>query len=737
MSGSHAPGSLGGLRGVVAQHWGFNSLRPLQEQAMQAVLEGRDSLVVMPTGGGKSLCYQAPAVFRGGTTVVVSPLIALMKDQVDSLRACGVAASQLDSSLSDAERYAYEMDLRRGELRLLYLSPERLVSTDLYRILQQIDVRTFAIDEAHCISHWGHDFRPEYRQLQRLRDFFPKASVHAYTATATEQVRHDIATQLGLRDPTVLVGNFDRSNLTYRVMARQDVLKQVLEVLDRHRGEAGIIYCLRRRDVDDLTATLQGRKLSVSPYHAGMSAEQRQEAQEAFRSERVDVVVATVAFGMGIDRSNVRFVLHAAMPKSLEHYQQETGRAGRDGLEAECILLHSGGDFLTFKSILQKSAADPGVDPSFLPGALRHLEDMDRYCRGAVCRHRALVQYFGQTYEATSCTACDLCLGDTEEVADAVVMAQKILSCVARVKERFGINHVVAVLRGQNTENIRKWQHDQLTTFGLLGDYSQAEVRDWLYQLVGQGLLVQAGEEYPVLQLNAASWEVMRGKRTVRLVQPARRQKGEGPKKSKAAEVSWEGVDQELFEALRQLRREIATAKAVPPYVVFHDTTLREMARIRPSTAERLRQLYGISDSKLRDLGAQFLAVIAEHCRQNELAMDCGGAPAPLTPAPAQITARHTLVFDLFRQGLSVEDVMQKSNYARSTALGYLADYIRHEKPGSIESWVPGATYRRVAEAARQVGTERLKPLYLALGEQVPYDEIRLVVAHLQGQAGG
>src|SRR5579862_7383524 len=372
MSLSKTSWSFPDLQALISRYWGFRELRPLQEQAMRAVLEDRDSLVVLPTGGGKSLCYQAPAVYRGGTTVVVSPLIALMKDQVDSLRACGIAATQLDSSLTGVERSAYEMDLSQGELRLLFLSPERLVSTDIYRILQRIDVRTFAIDEAHCISHWGHDFRPEYRQMNRLREFFPKASIHGYTATATEQVRADIIKQLALRDPVVLVGNFDRPNLTYRVLAKHTVLTQVLEVLDRHRGEAGIIYCPRRIDVDDLAAALLQKKHSVLPYHAGLTTEQRQAAQEAFRAERVDIVVATVAFGMGIDRSNVRFVMHTGMPKSLEHYQQETGRAGRDGLEAECVLLHSGGDFVSNKRMMEKSAAEAGAEPAFIQSAIKH-----------------------------------------------------------------------------------------------------------------------------------------------------------------------------------------------------------------------------------------------------------------------------------------------------------------------------------------------------------------------------
>jgi ATP-dependent DNA helicase RecQ len=738
MPAEQAP-TIEALKEVIAHHWGFRDFRPLQEDAMRAVLGGRDSLVVMPTGGGKSLCYQAPAVLRGGTTVVISPLIALMKDQVDGLRACGIAAAQLDSSLSAVERTAYEMDLHQGAIQLLFVSPERLVQTDLYRTLQRIGVKTFALDEAHCISHWGHDFRKEYRELSALREHFPGAAVHAYTATATQQVREDIIAQLALRDPAVIVGNFDRPNLTYRVLPRHDLLKQVLDVLDRHRGEAGIIYCLRRKDVDDLAAALQQKKFSAMPYHAGMAPEQRQATQEAFATERCDVVVATVAFGMGIDRSDVRFVLHTAMPKSLEHYQQETGRAGRDGLEAECVLLYSGADIFTFKSMIEKSAQEAGADASFVRSAMKHLDDMDRYARGAVCRHRALVQYFGQQYAGASCNACDLCLGDTEEVPDALVVAQKILSCVARVKEGFGVGHVVGVLRGENAENIRKWRHERLTTFGLLKQHGKADVRDWIYQLIGQGVLVQAGQEYPLLKLNPASWEVMRGERGVRLIQPVRRKKGERPEKSKADLSSWEGVDKGLFELLRQRRRDLAAERGVPPYVIFSDTTLRDLARQRPSSLEKMRLIYGIGDAKLKDFGQTFLTLITDYARQHLLPFD----ETPLPPAQTEqtraaefkMTAKHERLFELFREGLVIEDVMHQTNLKRSTVLDYLGDFIRQEKPASIAAWVDDKVYQRVAAAARQVGTERLKPIYLALGEQVTYDDIRVVVAHMQATA--
>ncbi len=734
--------SLEALRDVIARHWGFHSFRPLQQPAMQAVLDGRDSLVVMPTGGGKSLCYQAPAVLRGGTTVVISPLISLMKDQVDSLRQCGVPAAQIDSSLTATERVAYEMDVRQGAVRLLFVSPERLVLTDFYRLLQEIGVVTFAIDEAHCISHWGHDFRQEYRQLNRLKELFPKASVHGYTATATEQVRRDIVQQLGLRDPEVLVGNFDRSNLTYRVLPRRDVMKQTLEVLGRHPKEAGIIYCIRRRDVDDLTASLLERGIRVMSYHAGLSADQRRAAQEAFKAEKCDLIVATVAFGMGIDRSNIRFVLHTGMPKSVEHYQQETGRAGRDGLEAECVLLHSGQDFLTWKFILEKSASDPGVDASFLPGALRHVEDMDRFCRGAVCRHQALVRYFGQELESESCRACDICLGDAEPVADGLVIAQKILSCVARVKERFGAGQVIDVLHGSNTEKVRKFNHHELSTFGLLRDKRTLDIRDWINQLVGQNVLVQEeiqllnGKRAPILKLNAGSWEVMKGQRSVRLMESTRREKGEKPSKSRADTVSWEGVDRELFESLRELRRQLAEERGVPPYIIFSDATLRELARMRPSSLERMRFVYGIGDAKLRDFGASFLRIVHEHAGQRSLSRDNPPGPtkAELAPPAAdkELRATSLLTFELFRRGASIEEVVEKTGRTRGTVFGYLEDFIRHERPAEVRAWVADDVYARIAAAVREVGDARLKPVFLALGEKVPYDEIRLVMAHLK-----
>lgn len=594
---------------ILKATWGYDSLRPLQERAIEAVLARRDSLVVMPTGGGKSLCYQLPPLLTGELTVVVSPLISLMKDQVDSLRDLGVDAHHVNSTTSSDEKRELVRLARAKQLRLLFVSPERLAADRFQEFLESLDVRTFAIDEAHCISHWGHDFRPEYRQIGELRDRFPNATLHAYTATATESVRRDIASQLRLKDPALLVGSFDRSNLSYRVLPRVEPLKQVLEAIERHAGEAGIIYCIRKKDVDEMTASLQKRGIDARPYHAGLSREERTATQDAFASEQCNIVVATVAFGMGIDRSNIRFVLHTGLPKSIEHYQQETGRAGRDGLEADCVLLYSAADVLLWRSIVQRSAEEGGADEEYVRVSLRHVDDIDRYARGAVCRHRALVNYFGEDYLAPSCNACDLCLGDVEVVADATVIAQKILSCVVRVDQRFGAGHVISILRGEKTDRVLSLGHDRLSTYGLLSDHPQTALRDWIYQLIGHGLLAQEGDKYPILRLTETSRRVLRGEESVRLVQIARKEKR---KKAKVETQSWEGVDTDLFESLRKFRRDLASSRGVPPYIILGDRSLREVARLRPQTLTELRDVYGIGDKKLADLGEMILQVVTQ-----------------------------------------------------------------------------------------------------------------------------
>ena len=599
------------LRDVLTRYWGYSEFRPLQPEAIEAVLAGRDSVVVLPTGGGKSLCFQAPALVRDGLAVVVSPLISLMKDQVDTLVGNGVPAACYNSALAADEKASVLGGIREGRFRLLYVSPERLVGEGSERfvgMLASSHVSFVAIDEAHCISQWGHDFRPEYRQLARLRSALPGISLHAFTATATARVRRDIAEQLGLRDFVELVGSFDRPNLTYRVLARSGLKQQLTDILARHRGEAGIVYCTSRREVDGLAEWLTGEGVRARPYHAGLDDGQRHRNQDAFLNEDVDVVVATVAFGMGIDRSDVRFVVHAGAPRSLEHYQQESGRAGRDGLDAECVLIYSGGDFLKWKMMLENAG-------ELTEAARGTLRDMERYAAGVRCRHRHLVEYFGERYTKDRCLACDVCLGELEAAPEAVVAARKILSCVARLEQRFGAGHVVSVLRGQAVDAVTSRGHQSLSTFGLMRDASVSELRGYIEQLTSLGFLRQTDDGYPVLRLTPHGLALLKDAESFPQLALARQKRPEkrAPARGRDESASWVGVDRELFDVLRGVRLEIARERGVPPYVIFHDTTLRDMARSRPRSVNDLRHVYGVGERKAADLGPRFLAAIAAH----------------------------------------------------------------------------------------------------------------------------
>lgn len=610
---------LAALRALVLRVWGYAELRPHQAEAMLAALAGRDSLVVLATGGGKSLCYQAPALLRSGLTLVISPLISLMQDQIAGLVESGVEAVMLTSAQDFAAKRAAQAKLESGAVKLLFVAPERLVMPGFFDDLAKYGLASLVVDEAHCISHWGHDFRPEYRRIGELRALRPDVPVHAFTATATPQVRRDIALQLGLRDPVELVGGFDRPNLTYRFSPRGDSAAQVLGVIRRHAGEAGIVYCQRRRDVDSLTASLAREGVKCLPYHAGLDDGVRKRNQDHFLSEAIDVIVATVAFGMGIDRPDVRFVVHAAMPKGVEQFAQETGRAGRDGLPSECVMLYAGADYYGWRSLAERSAqeaeaAGAPVDPAEQALALERLSEMYGFATSATCRHRFLVEHFGQAWagDPDGCGACDVCLNELAVHADSQRTAQMILSCVARCAQRYGAQHVADVLRGGDTERVRAAGHDKLSTFGLLKAHNNREIRHWIDQLVAAGHLRVADGQFPTLSLTESGVEAMKARVPVTLfalpLAPAKAKRTRAPSASADATPDY---DDALFQRLRALRRRLAAERGVPPYLIFGDRTLQELAAVKPTRVEQLRGIRGIGEVKLRDLGAVFAAEIA------------------------------------------------------------------------------------------------------------------------------
>ncbi len=718
------------LLAILKQYWGYESFLPLQAEAIGAVVSYRDSLVILPTGGGKSLCFQAPAMALPGMAVVVSPLISLMKDQVDALRANGIEAACIHSGMLQSERTGVHQAMQDGRLKLLYVAAERIVQPSFINYLRDANPSFIVIDEAHCISHWGHDFRPDYRLLSTLREAFPDLALHAYTATATDHVREDIVRELRLRDPEVLVGSFDRPNLIYRVEPRSNGFAQVLNVINRHPSDSGVIYCIRRKDVDELCAKLNTAGHKALPYHAGLSDTERKHNQEAFIREKADIIVATVAFGMGIDKSNVRYVVHTGMPKSIEHYQQESGRAGRDGLEAECCLFYSGGDFGLWRSIIEKSENEGG------DVAVEKLRAMYSYCVDITCRHRALVTYFGQSYPNKPCGACDACLGHFHAMEGSSDIAAAILKCVNDLGPMAGPSYTTLVLSGSKEHRVLSKGHDGLDGYGALASYESRRVRDWVEQLVSQGYLEKTGE-YSILELTADGRAALSGQCEARLTKPV----DKGSKRDLAAaglaRAAKKGVpegpyDEALFQALRRLRREKADENNVPPFVIFSDATLRDMARRKPVDATGFLAVHGVGRAKCDAFGDEFLAAIRAYGNGDVLPTPPG--PEETEDREKKRGAAQLCADELFSEGRSIAEVCEIMGRQPGTVEQYLAKYIEAHGVTDPTRWVDPAVYERIRAAAMTAENVRLKPVYEQLNGEVSYGDIRVSLACLQNQ---
>lgn len=698
---------------ILNKTFGFQSFRDRQEEIINSVIGGRDCLTIMPTGGGKSICYQIPAMVFDGLTIVISPLIALMKDQVDALRLNGINAAFINSTQSATEQSRILNEAESGQIKLLYCAPERLIGgiNPLINWLKRCNVSLFAIDEAHCISQWGHDFRPEYLALHQITTEFPTVPVMALTATADKLTRRDILSKLGLRNPGIFISSFNRKNISYTVEQKSQSFGRLMDFLLEHKNDSGIIYCLSRKSVEDIAERLRNEGIDALPYHAGLDQQTRQQNQELFQNDKVQIMVATIAFGMGIDKSNVRFVVHMDLPKNIESYYQETGRAGRDGLPSEALLFFSYGDVQKLQYFIQ--IEDNKEQTKILD---KKLKQMAEFCQIDTCRRQYLMNYFDEAFP-DHCGNCDVCLTKFE-VEDATENAQKALSAVVRLEQNFGMGYVIDFLKGSKSKKIHA-HHRQLKTFGIGDDMTREGWQAFFRQLLKDEVLIQNGYEMPVLGLTEKSWEILKGQKHYQI------------KKAKSIisqKAGGENLEKDLFEKMRYLRSILAEGEKVPPYVILSDASLMEMATYLPQDSSELLRISGFGNIKVEKYGQDFLKVIHKYCGENNLQSRIHYKKRVTAKKVNKITDTKTESYELFKQGKSIEEIAEIRSMATSTIEGHLAGFVGNGII-PIEKFVDVKTQAMINKAIQQFGLGSMKILKENLPPTISYGQIKMVMA--------
>ncbi|RJP59077.1 MAG: DNA helicase RecQ [Ignavibacteriales bacterium] len=700
---------------ILHRTFGYKTFRPLQKDIISSILKKNDTLVIMPTGGGKSLCYQIPALIFDGLTIVISPLISLMKDQVEQLVELGIDSVYLNSSLTQTQYSTNISEVTSGKIKLLYLAPETLFLDKTISLLKSLKIDCITVDEAHCISEWGHDFRPEYRKIVEVRELFPKAVCVAVTATATPRVQKDIITSLKLTSNKSFIASFNRENSFLEIVPKTSALEQTMKFLRKYPRQSGIIYCFSRKQVDSLYISLHNAGYSVKPYHAGLSDEDRKVNQELFIKDDVQIIVATIAFGMGINKSNVRFVIHYDLPKNIESYYQEIGRSGRDGLRSHCLLLFSYGDIQKIRYFInQKDDHERKI-------AERHLTALLNFAETGVCRRIPLLSYFGEKFETRKCGMCDNCNSSERDLVDVTIPAQKFLSCIKRTNELYGANYIVDILKGSKSAKILENNHDKLSTYGIGNEYSK---KQWLYlshQFIHLNL-IQPTDEHGSLKLTNNAYKVLKGELTVN-------GKIKEDFDEKYVDERVGNYNSELFELLRMKRKSIADKLSLPPYVIFSDKTLTEMATFLPVNKKEMLQIHGLGEIKYEKYGYTFLNIIIEFCDENNLKSDV--KKIIIKSEPNKVRSFHT-TGEKFNSGRSISEICQETKYKKSTIFGHLLNFLSENKINNPErlleeSNLSEVKIKLVLDKFDELGTEQLSPVFESLNKKIDYNELHLL----------